>query len=78
MAAFSWAVAALLFRQVGSLISSVQINLCKGLLALVLLLLTAWWLEIRFSGLTLQLGLILLSSGIVGIGVGNTAFFSPP
>lgn len=75
-AALSWAVAAVLFRKVGASVPPLLLNLYKGGIASVLLaaviLLNApqslsavqpvlWWLVL---------------SGVIGIGVGDTAFFA--
>lgn len=76
-AACMWAVAAVLFRQAGTSVSPLHLNLIKGSVATTILCL---WLIVTsldaLLGLTAtQLGLLLVS-GAVGIGIGDTAFFA--
>ncbi len=75
-AAGLWAVSALLFRHSGHRLPPLLLNLCKNVLALILLTLT-----VRLSGVSLDRAelkpLILLTiSGMIGIGIGDTAFFA--
>lgn len=74
-AAAFWSFAALFFRKLGNSFSPVRLNLYKGLLG------------VTFIGITLALGgelwvsvtpkawLLLLISGALGIGIGDTCFF---
>jgi len=71
--AASWAVGSILFRRIGDLASPQGMNLAKGLLGL--LYLGAVLLIVGFvpvDGVTLGL---LVSSGVVGIALGDTFFF---
>jgi drug/metabolite transporter (DMT)-like permease len=78
LAALTWALALVLFRQSGQQVSAVAMNLFKNVVALLLLGLT---LALHPPGLEIapeHLGrdLLLLSlSGIVGIALADTAFF---
>jgi len=74
-AALAWSIASMIFQQLGMTINPLRLNLLKGMAALILF------------GITIQLGgiappmldrlawLLIGSSGLVGIGVGDTAFF---
>lgn len=72
-----WAVAAVLFRSAGATVSPLQLNLAKGLLACIFL---SAWLAYSSGGVIPELQrmqwVLLLASGAVGIGIGDTAFFS--
>lgn len=84
--AFLWAAATLMFGRMGRQLSPVVLNLAKGLFALlflgVTLVVQALFLlkadPTNFSILTLPVRSIvyLLISGAVGIGLGDTAYFS--
>ncbi|BAZ32820.1 hypothetical protein NIES4074_53270 [Cylindrospermum sp. NIES-4074] len=75
-AACLWAIASVIYGLLGQSIPPLQLNLIKGIIAIALLLLT-----ILVSGdllptiAPLPLGLLLLS-GAVGIGFGDTAFLA--
>lgn len=74
-AAFLWALATVVYSRVGQNIPPLELNLVKGIIATIMLLLT-----LILSGDLLTaiepsaLGLLLLS-GAVGIGLGDTAYF---
>lgn len=75
-AAFVWALATVLFGLLGKRLPPLLLNLVKGLIALGLLGIT---LVIRGQPpVAIDLGplLILLLSGVVGIGLGDTAYFT--
>ncbi len=73
-AAFLWALATTLYTGIGQHIPPLELNLAKGVIAIGLLLVT---LLVRGDLLAavepLALGLLLLS-GVVGIGLGDTAY----
>lgn len=76
IAAFLWACAAVLYRQLGVEIPPLALNLYKGVIASVLLYFTVigighGWGDSTVYGLSL-----LFLSGVIGIGVGDTAFFA--
>ncbi len=71
-----WAIASVIYARLGKLIPPIQLNLMKGIVAIALLLLTILIkgeLLIAISPLPLCL---LILSGIVGIGLGDTAFLA--
>ncbi|WP_241973821.1 DMT family transporter [Aliidiomarina iranensis] len=76
-AAFCWALATLMYSRSSHHLSSAQLNLVKGMVASPLLLLGMWlfadtnmlqWQSTPF--------LLLLLSGVIGITVGDTCYFS--
>jgi len=74
-AAFFWALSSVIYRLLGKTIAPLQLNILKGLIAIAMLLLTltwqGWqWGEVSFGGL-----MILALSGVLGIGLGDTAYF---
>ncbi|WP_407897271.1 DMT family transporter [Scytonema sp. NUACC26] len=75
-AACLWAVASTIYGRLGERIPPLQLNLLKGIIAIAFLLLTipitGEWLP-NISILPLCL---LVTSGIVGIGLGDTAFLA--
>jgi drug/metabolite transporter (DMT)-like permease len=75
-AAFLWAVATVMFGRLGKALPPLVLNLAKGAIALGLLAMTLLILGQRPIGLTSQgLGLLILS-GVIGIGLGDTAYFA--
>lgn len=75
-AAAAWAVSAVLYRRLGTAIPPLALNLVKGLLAAPLLgVLLLAWPEMAAGASASDLALLALS-GVVGIGVGDTAFFA--
>lgn len=74
-AAFLWALSAVVYAQLGQKISPLVLNLSKGIIAIAFIALT---LIVQGDGPTAinasALGLLLLS-GIVGIGLGDTFYF---
>jgi len=73
--AFLWAFSAILFEQLTDQISPSILNILKGATAIVFLSLTSVILgETGFQPFSKQ-GAILFASGILGIGIGDTAYF---
>jgi drug/metabolite transporter (DMT)-like permease len=75
-AACLWAIASVVYGRLGERIPPLQLNLIKGIVAIILLVLTillSGELFPKIAPLPLSL---LLCSGIVGIGLGDTAFFA--
>ena len=72
--ALFWAIAARLFRVLGTSFSPLSLNLWKGLVAIVLLLIAVQFTP-QATTLTKQAILLLVLSGIIGIGLGDTFFF---
>lgn len=74
--ALLWAIASVLYGRVGQTIPPLVLNLLKGAIAIGLLGLTLWiqgaqWPQVS-GQITLQLGL----SGVIGIGLGDTAYLA--
>ena len=78
LAAFVWACAVVLFRRSGEEISPLPLNLFKNSVALPLFLLTLLVLGKPFvpQGLSADDWWLLLGSGALGIGIGDTLFFT--
>ncbi|MEY2975969.1 MAG: hypothetical protein RLZZ435_106 [Cyanobacteriota bacterium] len=77
-AAGLWALASVIYGWLGQQISALALNVLKGCAAIAMLLLTIALTETNFSlnaGIPLAAILPLSLSGVVGIGIGDTAFF---
>jgi drug/metabolite transporter (DMT)-like permease len=75
-AAFLWAVAAVFYRRAGERIPARELNLIKGVLAIALLLLTLGLSGgLKVPALPRRAWGLLLISGALGIGLGDTAYF---
>lgn len=76
VAAVLWAFASVVYGRVGAHIPPLHLNLIKGIIAIVLLLITI----VATGGLSLVIAPIplclLLLSGVIGIGLGDTAFLA--
>lgn len=75
-AAFLWALSASLLEKLAQRLSSKELNILKGSVALVFLTVTSLLLGESFAGLTPRVVLTLLASGVIGIGLGDTAYFA--
>lgn len=78
LAAFLWAAATLMFGKMGRQLSPLVLNLVKGVFALALLLLTIL-IQMGVAqtpALPLVSVVLLVLSGGLGIGLGDTAYFS--
>jgi drug/metabolite transporter (DMT)-like permease len=75
-AAFAWAVGTVLFRRLGATIPPLALNLYKGVTAIAIL---SCVLALRSEGWSdvdgYSFGLLIVS-GVIGIGIGDTAFFA--
>lgn len=74
-AAFLWAVSSAIYSRLGQRLPPIQLNLLKGAIALPLLVLTVCLSSVLPALNPTSLCLLLLS-GVMGIGVGDTAFFA--
>jgi drug/metabolite transporter (DMT)-like permease len=75
-AACLWAIASVVYGRLGERIPPLQLNLIKGIVAIAFLLLTIFISGELFPSIApVPLSLILLS-GVVGIGLGDTVFFA--
>jgi drug/metabolite transporter (DMT)-like permease len=74
-AAFLWSISAILFERLGKKIRPIEMNLLKGIFAAILLTATLFLLREPLTKIN-PLGLgVLIISGAVGIGLGDTAYF---
>jgi drug/metabolite transporter (DMT)-like permease len=76
VAAFLWALASLWFKTLGKTIRPLELNLLKGLLALLLFAVTSLLIGESYLSLPLISLIVLAVSGAVGIGLGDTMFFA--
>lgn len=76
LAACLWAVASVVYARLGERIPPLQLNLIKGIVAITLLLLTILIRGELFPSIELIPLCLLLLGGVVGIGLGDTAFFA--
>ncbi|GET36440.1 DMT family transporter [Microseira wollei] len=75
LAAFLWAAASTVYSHLGQKIPPLELNLLKGVVAIAFLIVTLaiqgeWLPELNWVAIS-----FLLTSGIFGIGIGDTAFF---
>ena len=75
MAALLWAVAAIIFHRLGENVPPAELNLVKGSLAVLLMIVTTLLLGESLPVMPALTFILLLISGIVGIGIGDTAYF---
>ena len=75
-AAFLWALATVMFGRLGKALPPLVLNLAKGAIALILLALTLVLVGQSRAGLDRQAVGLLALSGVVGIGLGDTAYFA--
>lgn len=74
-AAFVWALSSTIWQRVGQQIPAVVLNLLKGAIALVMLFATIIILGKSLPAVNPNILIMLLISGALGIGIGDTAFF---
>ncbi|MEG3978516.1 DMT family transporter [Microcoleus sp. herbarium8] len=74
-AAFVWALSSTIWQRVGQQIPAVVLNFLKGAIALFMLLVTVIILGKSFPAVNSNILVMLLISGALGIGLGDTAFF---
>jgi drug/metabolite transporter (DMT)-like permease len=75
LAAFLWAFSSVLFSDLGKSIKPVELNLIKGIGAILLLTATSLLLKETVGSLSLQVIVLLFISGAIGIGFGDTMYF---
>ncbi|KAB8320430.1 DMT family transporter [Tolypothrix campylonemoides VB511288] len=75
-AACLWAGASVIYRRLGERIPPLQLNLIKGMVAIAFLLLTIFIKGEFFPNISPLPLCLLLLSGVVGIGLGDTAFLA--
>ncbi|UCG93245.1 MAG: DMT family transporter [candidate division WOR-3 bacterium] len=77
LSAVLWAVAVILFRKSGEKVHPLALNMFKNTLAFVLLLPTMWLFgETLIRPVPSSAYILLLLSGVIGIGLGDTLFFT--
>ncbi|HHP7243634.1 MAG TPA: DMT family transporter [Elainellaceae cyanobacterium] len=75
-AAFIWAIASIIYAGVGRQLSPLALNFTKGVIAIAMILVTLVITDApRPDVSSITIGLLVVS-GIVGIGFGDTAFFT--
>ncbi len=75
-AAFIWAAASIVYTGVGRQLPPLVLNLVKGLIAIALLIVTLLFFGKLLPTVSLVPVLLLLLSGVIGIGIGDTAYFA--
>ncbi|MGD1854924.1 MAG: DMT family transporter [Leptolyngbyaceae cyanobacterium] len=75
-AAGLWALATLMFGRLGKRLSPLVLNFIKGAMAVGFIVLTLAMRQLLLVSLPMESVLLLLISGVVGIGLGDTAYFA--
>lgn len=73
-AAFLWAVASIIYATLGRQVPALALNLGKGVIAIVFLIVTVWAQGLIAPQLVARDSLLLLLSGAIGIGFGDTVY----
>lgn len=76
VAACLWAMASAIYSRLGERIPPLQINLMKGIVSIVLFVLTILLSDELLNNIPVISFWLLLLSGVVGIGLGDTAFLN--
>ncbi|MDJ0774420.1 MAG: DMT family transporter [Mastigocoleus sp. MO_167.B18] len=76
VAACLWAVASAIYSRLGERIPALQINLIKGIVSIILFVVTILWSNELLTNIPVFPFWLLLLSGAIGIGLGDTAFLS--
>lgn len=74
-AALFWAISSFVFKKLGKSIRPIELNLIKGVGAILLLILMSLFLREPLTALTPFALILLLVSGALGIGFGDTMYF---
>ncbi len=75
-AALLWAISSVVYSRLGLKIPPLQLNLYKGIVAIALISITLLFQGATFTDLSLSTIALLFLSGIIGIGLGDTAYFA--
>ena len=75
-AALLWALSSVIYSRLGLKISPLRLNLYKGIMAIAFIVMTLLIQGAAFSNLSTSTVLLLTLSGVIGIGLGDTAYFS--
>lgn len=73
--AVAWAAAVILFKKSGESLAPFALNLFKNALSLLLLGVTLWLTAAAWPGIPPSALLLMLLSGVLGIGLGDTLYF---
>ena len=77
LCAIIWALAVILFRKSGEKVHPLALNMFKNSLALILFIPTLWLFgEMIIRPAPIHVYILLLMSGVIGIGVGDTLLFT--
>ncbi len=74
VAACLWAVASAIYSRLGERIPALQINLIKGIVSIIMFVVTILWNNEFVTHIPFFPLWLLLLSGVIGIGLGDTAF----
>ena len=75
-AALLWAISSVVYSRLGLKIPPLQLNLYKGIIAIAFILITLLIQGAAFTNLSTSTIILLALSGVIGIGLGDTAYFS--
>ena len=75
-AAAVWAIASVVYGRVGETIPPLRLNLLKGIIAIAFLIVTIFLVGDIYPALPTHSLILLSLSGVIGIGVGDTIFFT--
>ena len=75
-AALLWAISSVVYVRLGLKISALKLNFYKGIIAIAFIAVTLGWQKAALTDLSLETIVLLFLSGIIGIGLGDTAYFN--
>ncbi|MBE9048198.1 DMT family transporter [Pleurocapsales cyanobacterium LEGE 10410] len=75
-AALLWAISSVVYSRLGLKIPPLQLNFYKGIVAIAFIIITLYVQGAAFTNLSMSSIALLFLSGIIGIGLGDTAYFA--
>ncbi|MGF1587686.1 MAG: DMT family transporter [Pleurocapsa sp.] len=75
-AALLWAISSVVYSRLGLKIPPLQLNLYKGIVAIALIIITLLIQGAALTNLSISTIVLLSLSGMIGIGLGDTAYFA--